>query len=1151
VKTDPSQPHPPPPATLDEIGSMDTIVTKHEPAHAPAAAAPVPPAHPATIETSPDMPTIAMANPSRALPAATMHSAGSVSSMGGKSKSQAAMESVSGEDGWISDRYRLLDKLGEGGFGVVYRAEQVKPLHRLVAVKILKAGMDSAVIFGRFAAERQTLALMEHENIARVLDAGETDRGLPYFVMELVKGRSITSYCSQNEIDLLHRLELFIPVCQAVHHAHQKSIIHRDLKPSNILITDEGGRITPKVIDFGIAKVLEGRDISQADFTGVDQLVGTPGYISPEQIEHGSSHVDTRSDVYALGAILFELLTGKALVTPADVAAKPVHVLLRELAERDAPKASTYAPELAGDLDWIVMKALERDPERRYGSADDLAEDISRFLTFQPIKARPPSRSYLIGRFVRRHRIGVAAVSAVALAVLGGGITSTALYFEAEANRLKAEHNEQLARQSDSQGDEQMARQYADRGQFQDATAHLVRALRTEPRNQLAATNLYALLTNVHLMRPVTQRLELPPETQEARLTAFSRQAGIALAVSTVVSERLEPPLQHVRLPLHEVISIWDISKPRRIDSPLPEGINVTILEVTRDGQQAIVGKTDGTVELWSLKDGKRRLLQPRLPNAVLSVAFSGDGHTLVAGSESVEAQGGQGFCHVWDLRQPQTPARVFPHKKAVISLDVDETGELAVAAASEGIAQAWDLKTLTVVGEPIEVDEGLASVAVNRKRQIVAVGMNNGTVFVGSYARPDEQPLVLSHPTAVRAMHITPDGATLHVGDGGGYMHVWNLETAQPRQPATLHDGEIMLATVSDESGLVASVSRHGEVQVWNPQTGERRSQRLQYSVSAASITDDGSMLLLAPRKEPFVQLWNIHQTMATRRYAGAPSQALITRPDPPENSPAFLRESKAASWNRSNTHIIAADAEGAVAVFDVKRLEAAGKTFRHPPAVGATALTSDGKLAVTSGRDQVVRVWDVSIGTQVASMRHGSFVEVIALTPDDRHVVTFTESGEMRVWDIRTGDCLTPAIRVGGSVVQARVEDDGARVLFRLAQRGWFTLPIPVEAASTPEWFLRFAESLAGRRRTADRRGEELTLKDVEAAVAAIPATPDAGERFAVRVARWLLEDPAKRALSPDLDEPLADYLAVLAKDNAPTAVEELKRFQTPASK
>ena len=1122
----------PDPAALDEIGSMDTIVTQGDAAH---------PAR-ATIETSPDMPTLAVSNPSQQLPAATMQSA---NSMGGKSKARTGMESVSGEDGWISDRYRLIDKLGEGGFGVVYRAEQVKPIHRLVAVKLLKAGVDSAIIFGRFAAERQTLAVMEHENIARVLDAGETDKGIPYFVMELVKGRSITRYCNQNAIDQRHRLELMIPVCEAVHHAHQKSIIHRDLKPANILITDDGGKITPKVIDFGIAKVLEGRDISQADFTGVDQLVGTPGYISPEQIEHGSSHVDTRSDVYALGAILFELLTGKALVTPSDIASKPIHILLRELAERDAPRASAYAPDIPADLDWIVVKALERDPERRYGSANDLAEDISRYLNYQPISARPPSPSYLIGRFVRRHRIGVAAGAAIALAVLGGGITSTALFFESEKNRVQAEANAVRARKSDSQGDEQMARQYSERGQFSEAVAYLVRSLRTEPGNALASTNLFSLLTNVHLIRPLTSKLELPPETQEARLTAFSPQTGIALAVSTVMSERLEPPLPPIRVPVHEIISLWDIHKTARIDSPQPEGVNVTCLEVTRDGQQAVITKTDGTVELWSLKDGKRRMLQPRLPNAALCLAFSGDGHTLIVGSESVVENGGQGFCHVWDLRSPEKPARTFPHKKAVISVATDAAGQIAAAASGEGIVQMWNLESMTPLGEPIEVDEGLASVTFNRKRQIIAIGMNDGTVFVGSYVNTDAQPMPLTHPTAVRTLHLTPDGMTLHVGDGGGYMYAWNLANAQPRQPAQLHDGEIVLAKVADESGLVASVSKHGEVQVWNSQTGERRSQRLQYSVSSVSITDDCSTLMLAPRNEPFVQLWNLHENMSTRRFIDAPDQPLIVRPDPPENSPSFVRTSKAACWNSTKTHVIAADDDGNAAVFDVKKLEHVGQRFRHPPAVGATALTSDAKIAVTSGRDQVVRVWDVATGASVVSLRHNSFVEVLALAPDDRRLVTFTETGEMRVWDILTGDCLTPAIRIGGSAVQAAVQGDGQSVLFRLAKLGWFTLPMPSQHAVVPEWFLHLAETLAGRRRTADRRSEELTLSDREAAIAAIPAHPSESDAIAARVSRWLLADPAARALSPDLNETLPEYIEYLEKKASPSATQELKRF------
>jgi serine/threonine protein kinase len=404
-------------------------------------------------------------------------------------------------DGWIDGKFRLLEKLGEGGFGLVYKAEQVQPIHRLVAVKVLKAGMDTQQVIARFDTERQSLALMEHPNIARVLDAGETERGQPYFVMELVRGRSITSYAKKKELSIQQRIELFISVCHAVNHAHQKGIIHRDLKPSNVMVMEEDGVPVPKVIDFGIAKVLEQKNIRQTLATGMDQLVGTPGYISPEQIEHGSSHVDTRSDVYALGSILLELLSGKPLITPADLANRPMHQILRDQVEIDPPKPSSREPALKGDLDWIILKALERDPSRRYGNADDLADDLRRFLNFQPVHACPPSKGYLLKKFVRRHRVGVAASSAVALAVLAGGIISTALYLESEKNRT-------AARKASSISDGQMAGQLqlTERTDYHSSVALLSRALRTDPDNAEAATNLLSLLEHAHLIQPAWSR---------------------------------------------------------------------------------------------------------------------------------------------------------------------------------------------------------------------------------------------------------------------------------------------------------------------------------------------------------------------------------------------------------------------------------------------------------------------------------------------------------------------------------------------------------------------------------------------------------------------------------------------------------------------
>jgi hypothetical protein len=301
--------------------------------------------------------------------------------------------------------------------------------------------------------------------------------------------------------------------------------------------------------------------------------------------------------------------------------------------------------------------------------------------------------------------------------------------------------------------------------------------------------------------------------------------------------------------------------------------------------------------------------------------------------------------------------------------------------------------------------------------------------------------------------------------------------------------------------------------------------------------------MLMLAPRMEAFVQVWNIYETMSNRRFVDAPDKPLIPKPEPPENAPPFVRSSVAAAWNRPKTHIIAADVDGNVSVFTGEKWDAFGKSFRHPPAVGAVTLTKDGRTAITSGRDQVVRVWNVETGEALAALPHDSFVEVLALAPDDETLVTFTEKGDMRVWRYRSGEGLTPSIRHGTGFVQGRVSDDGKEVLFRLEKLGWFTMPMPVQDAVLPEWFLRFAETLAGNRLTPTGRLEELDLTEHEQALEEAEKAGK-GQDAASRLVRWLNADPSKRPLNPQADDPLPDYLKTL--ENSPAGLEELKRFR-----
>jgi eukaryotic-like serine/threonine-protein kinase len=349
--------------------------------------------------------------------------------------------------GTVIGSYKLLEQIGEGGMGVVFMAEQTRAVRRRVALKVIKPGMDTRQVIARFEAERQALALMEHPNIARVLDAGTTDSARPYFVMELVRGVPITDYCDKNRLDPAARLRLFATVCLAIQHAHQKGIIHRDIKPSNVMVTLNDGQPVAKVIDFGIAKATAQRLTERTLFTAYGEMIGTPAYMSPEQAEMASVDVDTRSDIYSLGVLLYELMTGTTPIEDARLRTAAIGEIQRLIREVTPPRPSSrlstlgqsatvlagnrgtdpkrLAKLLAGDLDWIMMKALEKDRNRRYATAGDFAADIERFLQHEAVVARPPSAAYRLSTFVRRHRGVVMAGTAAVMTLLAGAGVAT------------------------------------------------------------------------------------------------------------------------------------------------------------------------------------------------------------------------------------------------------------------------------------------------------------------------------------------------------------------------------------------------------------------------------------------------------------------------------------------------------------------------------------------------------------------------------------------------------------------------------------------------------------------------------------------------------------------------------------------------------
>jgi serine/threonine protein kinase len=610
-------------------------------------------------------------------------------------------------------RYKLLQKVGEGGCGTVYMAEQTEPVRRRVALKIIKLGMDTRSVVARFEAERQALALMDHPSIAKIHDAGATATGRPYFVMELVRGIKITDFCEHNDLSTDQRLELFIQVCQAVQHAHQKGIVHRDLKPSNVLVTSDDGVPLPKVIDFGIAKATADVELTNKTlFTRFDMFIGTPAYMSPEQAEFNAQDVDTRTDIYSLGVLLYELLTGHPPFDTEALLKSGIDALRKAIREKEPTRPSTrltmelaaanvgkrprkegepYASssrrlqtekvvaQLRGDLDCIVLKALEKDRTRRYATANALAMDVERYLANQPVLARPPSQLYLLRKMARRNRAAFA-VGAAAVLLLVSGVLFTlrdaALSRTAErVQRTLREKAERSKNDADAANQRltralfirewQDAEHLLEEGKVASALAWFARTVRARPDDVAARTRLLSILTEHSFALPVGHPLVHGAPVNDALLTSDGAHLVTSAddgrvriwSLDADTAPRMLPgafsaprvaivsPRNRVLVEDSDSVSLWELGGTRT-KTVASNGGSGGPIATTADGRFALLGSKDG-LQLWDATEFRPIARPVALGRALESGISIGQGQLISAKNHYFFGSGSQSIS-VW-----------------------------------------------------------------------------------------------------------------------------------------------------------------------------------------------------------------------------------------------------------------------------------------------------------------------------------------------------------------------------------------------------------------------------------------------------------------------------------------------------------------------
>jgi WD40 repeat protein/serine/threonine protein kinase len=963
-------------------------------------------------------------------------------------------EPLAERPGTVIGPYKLMEQIGEGGMGLVFVAEQQQPVRRKVALKVIKPGMDTREVVARFEAERQALALMDHPNIARVLDAGTTDSGRPYFVMELVKGVPITDYCDRNQLTPRERLELFISVCRAVQHAHTKGIIHRDLKPSNILVTLHDGTPVVKVIDFGVAKAIGQQLTERTVYTRFAQMIGTPLYMSPEQAEMSGLDVDTRSDIYSLSVLLYELLTGSTPFDGERLRKASFDELRRIIREEEPPRPSTRLSTLGatltavsarrkteaarlpalvrGELDWIVMKGLEKDRNRRYETANALARDVERYLRDEPVEACPPSAGYRLRKFARKHRTLLAtAAGFAAVLFLGAAVSSwqAVLATEAEGIALANEHKAQ-AHAAQAHKNEQEANQQRDKAQKEhdevkalndklEATLKELKATQARLRgtlyaahlnlaqNALADANVPRVLRLLELQLPgagetdlrgfewhYLQRLCHPDHLLPVKAPFFAGHATFSpdgkrlFTVQRAGTQGGNVDGKVVKKRVEPVLTAFDAQTGEQLFKHTLEG-GGRVVVLSPDGKLvASAQDREKALKVWDVATGKELHSFDRGGAGGVPV-FSPDGK-LLASPSGKEVM-------LWEAGTGKSLTTLKGHSEGVINVAFSRGGQRLVSVSGK-----WDFDKNDYVSTEVKVWD-------------VPAGKE-----LGSFQDAD----------GAWQVSFSPDGK--RVLSAAGHARVCDAKTGKELFRLKGPGAGFSFVGFSPDGRLLVTAeatSRVPRLTLWDPQTGQMLAvlQGHATGIYQVAFSPDGKWL--ASRESGHVVLiWDLQtgQEVASLRGVGSPAvgDSIAFSPDGKRLAVSGWDPFALAAGGKGGPGIPGGTVQPNVKVWDWQSQKDLGHTalaginVPGPYALGATYVAFSPDLKHVAGVAlTAVTVWDARTGQEIATLKGLSdFIQCLAFSPDGDRVAAGSGPssgtrddkpvpGMVKVWDVKTG--------------------------------------------------------------------------------------------------------------------------------------------------